>query len=54
MEDGAEVHGVTLAGTTFVSWSWEPGIEAAVQEPVRASLTVGVPIDGVVRRFDGM
>jgi HNH endonuclease len=54
MEDGAEVHGVTLAGTTFVSWSWEPGIEAAVQEPVRASLTVGVHIDGVVRRVDAM
>jgi hypothetical protein len=54
MKDGAEVHGVTLAGTTFVSWSFEAVAEAEVQQqPVRVSFRVGAPIDGVVREVDG-
>lgn len=47
--EGTEVHGVTLARTTFVSWSWEPVGETEIQQPVQASLTVGRPIEGVVR-----
>jgi HNH endonuclease len=48
-EDGAEVPGVTLARKTFVSWSWGPVGETEVPQPVQASLTVGTPIEGVVR-----
>jgi hypothetical protein len=54
MKDGGEVPGVTLAGTTFVSWSSEAVAEAeAQQQPVRVSFRVGAPIDGVVREVDG-
>jgi hypothetical protein len=53
MEDGAEIHGVTLAGRTFVSWSSEPVADAEVpQKPVRVSFAIGAPIDGVVSEVD--
>lgn len=50
LEDGTEVEGVTLAGTTFVSWSSDPVVEAPeATQQVQATLTVGAPVGGIVR-----
>jgi hypothetical protein len=52
-EENESIHGVMLAGTTFVSWHSDLPAEREVQQSVNASLTVGRPIDGVVRTVDG-
>lgn len=53
-EDGENeaVHGVLLAGTTFVSWQSDLEDKSEPQQSVRVSLTVSEPIDGVVQAVD--
>jgi HNH endonuclease len=53
MEDKS-LEGVLLAGTTFVSWSSDqPPADRKVQQPLHVSLTVGDPVDGIIRAVDG-
>lgn len=48
-EDGTEIKGVLLAHTTFVSWNWKPVQEIEDDRRVHVTLTVGKPLEGVVR-----
>jgi len=51
--ENGDVQGVMLAGTTFVSWESDPRPRSQEAQPIRTTITVDGPLDGVVRTVNG-